>query len=123
MSRLETNVDQSAKAIQTQLTQAEIKVGSRLDQIEDAMRSCFDRAEARAARRFHAVMQCLLLLYVCMLNNMDLLQRVLYQIPRSMLRQASTIFEDAHGYISHINIDFVQSWEVRSDVLNVGKWC
>ena len=122
MSRLETDIDQSAKATQMQLRQAEIKLGSRLDRIEGVTRSCLDQAEANAARRFDAIMQCLFLLYVFMLNNMDLLQRVLYQIPRSMLRQASTIFEDAHGYISHINIDFVQSWEVRCNILNIGKW-
>ena len=82
-------------------------------QSEAAAQARLEIALAVAMHIYQDTRRGMLLYFVCLVNVIKLLERVLFQMPRRMLTQASTIFEDAHGYVFHINTQFVQSWRVR----------
>lgn len=104
--------------------EAEAIAAVRFERSESMATTRFRLSEAAAQTRFNVlvavalhiyrdIMRGLFLVCTCMFQHINLLQRILAEIPRSVPTLGATIFEDAHGCIVHISIDFIQSWDVR----------
>ncbi|KAK5125210.1 hypothetical protein LTR85_000886 [Meristemomyces frigidus] len=68
-------------------------------------------------RSLHELLKALLLFNVFILAGTQRLQRAATVLPQRVSLQAEVLFEDAHGYISRINIDFIRSWRAFNFVL------
>jgi hypothetical protein len=84
-----------------------------------------DRADAAAKLRLAILLTLLVQMYVdikaliCVAGTrwIQLLEHIFSSIPRNTLTQALTVLKDAHGFIYHIDTQFVQTWEVSGRII------
>ena len=104
-------------------------INQRIDDAKTAAHAYHSQSERAAQIRFEMLLlvllsvyrdmvQKLVLLGAALLSGFVMLHRSITQMPRQMLTHASTIFEDAHGYVFYINTQFIQSWRVSVSVLS-----
>lgn len=114
--------EQSESAAEARFHETRTDALERFDQSEAAAQARFNISMALALHMYRDLMRRLSIFLLCILNAISLLERSLTQMPRRMLTQASTIFEDAHGYIFYINAQFVQTWRVSMNSGTVYFW-